>query len=217
MTGSGKANGKRVETQRITTPFFRDHRTYVEAVVGMANSALTHPEEPCVPEQEEKLEMPPMDSTFSDFTLNVSENCIMSDKLERAVLVEYEGNVDAKQAVSLAVATDIPFVSASSVSPFKLLLFFDSVDEMMTAIAEDSPLRTVFTRVSRWEDGGEYYERIVLVECVGIHPKCWAPDKIKRIGERWGSILHIDTLVYNWNGSRGAVRFWLKKSVMGMV
>ncbi|CAO2832499.1 unnamed protein product [Amaranthus hypochondriacus] len=104
--------------------------------------------------------MPPMDSTFSDFTLNVSENCIMSDKLERAVLVEYEGNVDAKQAVSLAVATDIPFVSASSVSPFKLLLFFDSVDEMMTAIAEDSPLRTVFTRMGI--DFAHRYARVQL-------------------------------------------------------
>lgn len=37
-----------------------------------------------------------------------------------------------------------------------------------------------------------YNDRLVWLECFEIHPKCWSLDNIKMIGEKWGSVLHVD-------------------------
>lgn len=42
-----------------------------------------------------------------------------------------------------------------------------------------------------------YSERIVWLECVGLHPKCWSFENFKMIGEKWGKTLHVD---HEFNG-----------------
>lgn len=127
-----------------------------------------------------------------DKVLTVIEISTMSNRLERAVVVEYDRSVSSSKAVSLAVASNDQFVCLSSLSPFKLILFFDTESEMRNAIDVASPLWTHFTKVRRWEDGEECGERVAVVECVGIHPKCWSLANITKIGENWGSVLHMD-------------------------
>ena len=38
-------------------------------------------------------------------------------------------------------------------------------------------------------------DRIVCLECFGIHPKCCSVDNLRRIGEKWGPVLSIQQCV----------------------
>lgn len=62
--------------------------------------------------------------------MHISENRIVSDQLERAVVVEYDGTISATEAVSLAWESNVSVACISALSPFKLIFFFDTVDEM---------------------------------------------------------------------------------------
>lgn len=117
---------------------------------------------------------------------------IVTDKLGRAVIVEYEEGMDPKQAVSLVVGTNVPFACMSFLSHTKFILFFDTEMEMMNAMDKVSPLWKIFADVHRWSEGECYSDRLVWIECFGLHPKCWSFENIKTIGEKWGRVLHVD-------------------------
>ncbi|CAO2816026.1 unnamed protein product [Amaranthus hypochondriacus] len=116
----------------------------------------------------------------------------MAEKLAHAVVVEYEKVIDPKHAVSLVNGTNVPYVCMSSISPTKLILFFESELEVLNVIEEGSPLWKIFENVRRWSEDECYNDRLVWLECSGLHPKCWSFENIKMIGEKWGSVLHVD-------------------------
>ncbi|CAO2841405.1 unnamed protein product [Amaranthus hypochondriacus] len=63
--------------------------------------------------------------------------------------------------------------------------------ELLNAIEEELPLWKYFSNVFWWAEGDSYNVRDAWIECFGIHPKCWSFENVKRIGEKWGTILHV--------------------------
>ncbi|CAO2832810.1 unnamed protein product [Amaranthus hypochondriacus] len=116
----------------------------------------------------------------------------MAKRMECAAVVEFEEPLDVTQAASILSGTNIRFICLSSLSPFKMLLFFENEMTLKSAIVESSPLRALFTDVRRWSEDERYDERLTWVECVGLHPKCWSFENFMKIGERWGKTLKIN-------------------------
>lgn len=40
-------------------------------------------------------------------------------------------------------------------------------------------------------------DRLVWIDCFGIHPLCWSKENVKKIGEKWGPVLSIDNRIGN--------------------
>ena len=38
-------------------------------------------------------------------------------------------------------------------------------------------------------------DRLVWLEFYGIHPKCWTMENVRKIGEKWGTVICIDNRV----------------------
>ena len=46
-----------------------------------------------------------------------------------------------------------------------------------------------------WSEGEFFDDRLVWIDCIGIHPLCSSKENLKIIGELWGPIIHIDSKV----------------------
>lgn len=106
--------------------------------------------------------------------------------------MEHGEDIDSKQAASLVAGTNIPFACMSSLSHTKLVLFFDTEMDMMNAMEKESPLWKIFADVRRWSECECYNDRLVWINCVGLHPKVWSFENIKTIGEKWGRVVQVD-------------------------
>ena len=53
----------------------------------------------------------------------------------------------------------------------------------------------MFDDIRLWSEGDRFDDRIVWIECYGIHPICWSEENVRRIGEKWGLVLSIDNRV----------------------
>lgn len=60
------------------------------------------------------------------FKLHVSENTEMAEKLLKAIVVENSNFINTELAKSSISSAEVPVLSMFSVSPTKLLLFFES-------------------------------------------------------------------------------------------
>lgn len=103
-------------------------------------------------------------------------------------------------------------------SPTKLVVLFNSENETVEALKVDSFLWTIFDDVRRWTEGEYYDDRVVWLECFGIHPKCWSLDNIKKIGEQWGPVQkidHIDKCIINRTYARILVRIKAQTKIDG--
>ncbi|CAO2835011.1 unnamed protein product [Amaranthus hypochondriacus] len=121
----------------------------------------------------------------------------MNEKLSRAAVVEIGPPYDVKQAVNSITGTDVPFVSMSSLSPSKIILFFEDDVSLELALVDSSPLRDLFTDVRRWSKTEQFVERLVWLECVGMNPCLWSYDNFRRIGEIWGKTVRVN---HEYNG-----------------
>ncbi|CAO2832752.1 unnamed protein product [Amaranthus hypochondriacus] len=54
----------------------------------------------------------------------------------------------------------------------------------------------MFQTVRIWSDDECFNERVVWLECHGIHPKCWSEGNLKLIGSLWGKTLRVEHIRY---------------------
>lgn len=100
--------------------------------------------------------------------------------------------MDVSKITSLVNASNVPVMGMFSLSLTKILLVFESEMDADNAIKEESGLWSVFDDVRRWSEGELFADRLVWIECFGIHPKCWSIETIRKIGEKWGPMIFID-------------------------
>ncbi|CAO2814079.1 unnamed protein product [Amaranthus hypochondriacus] len=137
-------------------------------------------------------------------TLNIHENPAMVSHLNLAIVVDLEKPSDVKKVESLISENDMAVSCISSLSPSKVALFFDDEPSLRLALEEDSPLRRVFTDIRRWSDNELFSERLVWLQCIGVHPKCWGPENFKKIGELWGDTVEVEHEVNGVNSLTSA-------------
>ncbi|CAO2827764.1 unnamed protein product [Amaranthus hypochondriacus] len=174
----------------IRYPSFRDKRQYVEVVKGKQiikegqNMNISPNKNPTLDKEENT-------GNHEQETLKVAENPTMAERLERAIVVEFEESLDMTQAASIISGTNLTYACMSSLLPFKIILFFENETALKEAIDDSSPLRASFTVVRRWSKYEKYMDRITWIECVGFHPKCWSYDNFMKLGEKWGKTLKV--------------------------
>ena len=79
--------------------------------------------------------------------------------------------------------------------PTKLLIVFATTSDAKNAVTVDSPLWNVFDDVRLWSEGESFDDRLVWIDCVGIHPLCWNKENLRIIGEKWGPVIQINSKV----------------------
>ncbi|CAO2815994.1 unnamed protein product [Amaranthus hypochondriacus] len=173
----------------IHNPAFLDHRSYNEVVQGRRrrNPPLEQPENGYSSSKEKENH-----DNHAQVSLNVSENQIMTDRLNLAAVIDINDDMDIKHAASLITDTEVLFACLSSLSLTKIIMLFDDELSLKITMEETSPLRKLFTGVRRWSGNECYRDRLTWIECVGLHPKCWSHESLTMIGEKWGNILKID-------------------------
>lgn len=166
--GSGRGKNR-----RIGKPSFRDYRRYSDVLMGKTPNAPTSYRGgnggsviPFV------------------FDVKVMENREMGMDLMQAIVVENERVLDNAHSASILTASNVPYKSMFSISPTKLLLFFSSVDDTMNAVNEGSEFWGLFDDVRLWTEGETVNERIVWLECCGLHPKYRITENITIIGKK---------------------------------
>lgn len=150
---------KRNTDNQIRYPAHRDHRRYVDVLLGKRDG-VSSPKE-----KEEEI-------SHAQVSFQIFLNQVMVDRLKYAAVLELNALTTIEHVASLVNDTNIPFVCISYLSPSKLIMFFDDELSLRIAMEETSPLRKLFTDVRRWSEGECYRERLVWIECVGLHPKC---------------------------------------------
>ncbi|CAO2825219.1 unnamed protein product [Amaranthus hypochondriacus] len=178
---------KSYENRKIISPAHRDHRRYAEVLLGSKQRV-----QPSTQLGQNKMK------------IIVQENPTISKKLNLAVVVVFKEFMDPNMAASLIKDTKVPISCMSSISPTKLLLFFDNEHEMKHAMKETSPLRVLFKDVRRWSDDECLRDRLVWLEWRGIHPKCWSIENLKKISAKWGLLLYIDHNFMGFNSITNA-------------
>lgn len=63
---------------------------------------------------------------------------------------------------------------------------------MTNAIEKNSPLWKLFVNVRRWSEEECFKERLVWIECVRFHPKCWSYENMKMLEEKCGRVIQVD-------------------------
>ena len=129
------------------------------------------------------------------FTLNVVENLESVSMLDKAIIAENSNVIDAKKAESEILDTGSEIKGVFSLSPTKILIVFVSKHDAVNAIAAGSVFWNMFDDIRSWAEGEFFDDRVVCLECFGIHPLCWSEDNVRRIGEKWGPVLSIDNYV----------------------
>ncbi|CAO2826292.1 unnamed protein product [Amaranthus hypochondriacus] len=70
----------------------------------------------------------------------------------------------------------------------------------------------MFESVRRWTDDECSKERLVWLECHGIHPKCWSYGNFSLIGSKWGRMIRTENVKCNFN-SLTSVRLLVRTAV----
>ena len=115
--------------------------------------------------------------------------------LKYAVIAENTEFMNIAHITSAVTEADTTVKGMFSLSPTRILLSFDCEDDVMSAVSEGSRLWKIFDDSRTWSEGELYDDRLVWLECYGIHPKCWSRNNIRSIGEKWGHVLIIDNSV----------------------
>ncbi|CAO2840861.1 unnamed protein product [Amaranthus hypochondriacus] len=204
--GSKPARQEPIQPQRtvIRRPATRDTRKYVEVVRGVTHTV----------EQRRNSENRVQQSTRDSITatLKVNENVSVAEHLQKAVVVEVGTRYELREAAEMVDNMELPTASLSAISPNELILFFDCEEDIEDAINGDSPLRVFGDNIHRWEEKEFHKERIVWVECTGIHPKWWSYENTVKLGQLWGQVLKVEEEVHGVN-SLTAARLLLKTKI----
>lgn len=193
--------------QWIIKPAFRDHRRYADVVMGkkqsekeidpigisrnVENNYHGKKQDMANRYRPDQGDLSKEKTQVKKLSLQVTENAKMTEQLKRAILVDFDEKLNPKEAATLVMEADISCVCASSFNSCSLILFYDSESDLKKAIEISSPLWEHFTNVRRWSEKDVCIDRIVVLECYGVHPQCWDSENIKKIGELWGTVLNI--------------------------
>ena len=166
-------------------PANRDHRSYSEVVLGLKKK---------IEQLEGKVEanhkiIPAI------FNLNVEENSSIAKVLKVAAIAENTVPIDIKAILPRLQNYKTNIKGILFLSPTKLLLVFENENDAMNAVNTDCPLWNVFDDIRLWSEGEYFDDRLIWIECVGLHPLCWSKDNLKLIGEKWGQVMHIENKV----------------------
>ena len=72
------------------------------------------------------------------------------------------------------------------------------------AVIMDSLLWNIFDDIRMWSEGEFLDDRLVWIDFIGMHPLCYSMENLKKIGELWGPIIHIDSKVQGVERITGA-------------
>lgn len=122
---------------------------------------------------------------------------VLAKRLESAIVIEVKHPNQGKKAANFIKNSNIPFDCLVSLSHDKILLFFEDELSVNKALKETSLLVKMFPDARRWTGNENILSRLVWVECIGLHPKCWSQDNFRRIGEKWGNVIQIE---HDYNG-----------------
>lgn len=174
------------QRRRTWLPAYRDTRRYVEVVTGKrdivdetqendkGDQPTTSPERQHIGEPVEQME----NSIPAQVSLKLPVNPTVVEKLSKAVVLEYEETLSLKHAAARIIESNVPFDCISFMSPFFLILLFESELELQNAIDVNSPLWKYFKNIRRYSENDCYNERLTWIEFHGLHPKCWSLENI---------------------------------------
>ena len=183
-----------VTLNRNRRPAFRDGRRYSDVVAGVRKQM-----EDLKAELEQKVNVIPV-----THSINVSEDGKIASLLKMAIVAENSEVINIPLIQSQISECDVKVTGMFSLSPTKLLIVFDCELDAKNALEIDSPLWNVFDNVRLWCEGEFFDDRLVWIDCIGIHPLCCSKKNLKSIGELRGPVIHIDNKVQGIENITGA-------------
>ena len=173
----------KMANSRIHNPSYRDGRSYYSALMG------------------KKQKIVPADSTPYtipvEFTLNVQQNIDNVKMLQSAIIAENANIINIENITAALAEGSVQVKGTFSLSPTKILLVFECANDVEYAMRENSALWNIFDDIRIWSEGETFDDRLVWLDCYGIHPKFWSEQNIRSIGQKWGPVLQIDNCVEN--------------------
>ncbi|CAO2834917.1 unnamed protein product [Amaranthus hypochondriacus] len=143
-------------------------------------------------EERRQEEMGEKQRNTEQVIINVCENKNMRGRLKYAAVIEFSPPINCVKAAALINDMKLQaFRFCSSISPLKMVLFFDDDYGLEYALDESSPLRETFDHVRKWKDNESCMERAVWLECSGLHPYCWSEENLLKIGNIWGKAVEV--------------------------
>ena len=178
--------------RKISNPAYRDSRRYSEVVAGAQKQRLESKK------AEEEHVIPVTHS------LKVSENVQNAGLLQMAIIAENTEVIQLPHVRAAVAASKVNESGLFSLSPTKILITFSCEIDARNAVNMDSPLWDVFDDIRMWSEGEFFDDRLVWIDCIGLHPLCYSKENLKIIGELWGPIIHIDSKVQGVERITGA-------------
>ncbi|CAO2834639.1 unnamed protein product [Amaranthus hypochondriacus] len=173
------------DQHRTQQPAFRDQRQYSEALEGRRR----------VPTSSD----PHQKMTANQVPIKLFENHVIVKRLKHAIVIEDDKLPCGAKISELINNCNLHVTCLSSLSPYKIVLFLEDELNVKEALSEKSTLRTVFQNVRRWTDDECSNERLVWLDCHGIHPKCWSNGNFSLIGNKWGRTIRFENVRHEFN------------------
>ena len=189
-----KAKKSEAKTRKISNPAYRDSRRYSEVVAGAQKQRRDL--ESKMAEEEHVIPV--------THSLKVSENVQNAGLLQMAIIAENTEVFQLPQIRATVAASKVNETGLFLLSPTKLLITFCCEIDARNAVNMDSPLWDVFDDIRMWSEGEFFDDRLVWIDCIGLHPLCYSKENLKIIGELWGPIIHIDSKVQGVERITGA-------------
>ncbi|CAO2837752.1 unnamed protein product [Amaranthus hypochondriacus] len=210
--------GEKVTKTRkpILSPALRDGRNYAEVLLGRKEKGTATG---FTVENGEKARNNEGE-LHEQVTIRTSENPVMVKRLSLAVVVDLNEPLEFNKIKSIIAENNIEAVGMSSLSRYKIAIFFEDEPMVLKAIAENSPLKKAFKDIRRWSDDEYEGERDVWIEVVGLNPKCWGQENFRAIGNIWGTtrkFVHVFNGVHCLTAAKILIRTKHLKKIEGSV
>ncbi|CAO2824985.1 unnamed protein product [Amaranthus hypochondriacus] len=173
----------KTKTQPLVNYKNRDHRRYADVLMGKNKQQV---------EMGKNVEDGEKEGSMGKTHLKIQGNSTMTDRMERAAVVEVKKAEDMESTVARLNDMDIPLAGISALTSTKIALFFDDDSDLLGAMENSSPLRSLFPEVRKWSEKENYLVREVWIECRALDPRCWSHENLLKIGRLWGDVLRVD-------------------------
>ena len=162
----------------IKNPSLRDNKKYIDVLMGKKQSFQ---------KEEEVINTIPI-----SITIQAAENEKTVKMLHQAIIVENSEIINITKAKKEVPALTQHIKGMYYLSPTRIMIVFDCLDDAKNAVAKEIALWTAFDDIRPWSEGELFDDRLVWLECYGLHPKGWSEENIKKIGECWGPVIDIE-------------------------
>ncbi|CAO2822735.1 unnamed protein product [Amaranthus hypochondriacus] len=99
------------------------------------------------------------------FSINVKENLELVQKLKFGVIAESAKPINLSLVAASVSSLNLPFAGMNSLSPCKIILFFDNDDVVQKALEDGSALWDLFDDLRGWIEGEFFDDRLMWIEC----------------------------------------------------